>query len=106
VSKYAFVNVAASQTDSVVKAAVTGKKIRVLALVMVGGGTATTVTFNSKGSGAGTAISCAFANGANGGACLPLNPMGWFETKTSEALTLTTGAGATGGFQIVYSVVK
>jgi len=94
-------NIAASQTASSLVAAVTGKKIRVVALAMVTGGTATDVTFNS----ASTAISPLFANGANGGAVLPFNPVGWFETVAGEALTVTTGAGSTTGFLISYVLV-
>jgi hypothetical protein len=100
--KYAKVDVAQSQTDAEVVAAVTGKKIRVLALVMLAGDTATAITFNSKGAEAGTAISCQFQNGANGGAVLGLNPLGWFETVSGEGLTVTTGAGSTTGIQVVY----
>jgi hypothetical protein len=100
--KFAFVNVAASQTDAQVVAAVAGKKIRVLALVMVCGGTATTITFNTKPVGAGTAISPLFANGANGGAVIPFNPVGWFETSADQGLSATTGDGSATGVQVVY----
>ena len=96
-----FANVAASQTDSQLLAGVAGKKIRVTALAFVCGATATNATFNSKGSGAGVAISPLFANAANGGAILPRNPDGWFETVAGEALTLTTGTGSTLGVLVV-----
>lgn len=98
-AKYAFANVAASATASSIVAAVAGKKIRVLSLAFVCGATATNATFNS----AGAAISALFANAANGGAILPLNPLGWFETVEGEALTLTTGTGSTTGVQVVYA---
>jgi len=98
----AFANVAQSQTDSSIVAAVTGKKIRVLAAVAVTGGTATNLTFNTKPSGAGTAISPLFANAANGGEVLGFNPAGWFETASGEGLTVTTGAGATTGILVTY----
>lgn len=91
-------NVAQSQTDSSMVAAVTGKKIRVLSIAMVAGGTATDATFNSGS----TAISCLFANAANGGAVLPFNEHGWFETVAGAALTVTTGAGSTTGIQLTY----
>lgn len=100
--RYAFVNVAASSTDAAVASAISGKKLRVLAVVFVCGAVATTATFNSKGSGAGTAISAQFQNAANGGAVLPHISVGWFETVSGEALTLTTGAGSTTGVQVVY----
>jgi len=96
--QYAKANIAASQTASELVAAVPGKKIRVLACAFVCGATGTNATLNS----ASTAISCLFANAANGGAVLPLNPLGWMETSEGEALTLTTGAGSTTGIQVIY----
>lgn len=104
----AFGNVAASQTDSAgsnFPAAATGATYKVLAVVCNCGGTATTVVFNSKGSGAGTAISPTFQNGANGGAVLPYNPRGWFKTNKGEALTVTTGAGSTTAILVSYVTV-
>lgn len=101
--KFALANVAASQTDANIVTAVSSKKIRVLAVVAVQGATASAgITFNSKGGGAGTAISALFAAGANNGFALGFNPVGWFETASGEALTVTTGAGATVGIQVVY----
>lgn len=101
-----FANIAASTTDgSLGIAGVSGKRIVVLALAFVAGATETTATFNSKPSGAGSAVSMTFANAANGGAVLPHNPHGWFLTKTGEGLTLTTGAGSTTGVQVVYAYV-
>lgn len=98
----AFANVAASQTDSVLVAGVAGRCIRVKALAFVAGGTGTNATFNSKGSGAGTACSPLFANAANGGAVLGNNSEGWFETERGEALTLTTGPGSATGVIVKY----
>lgn len=97
------VNIATGQTDSVIVAAVTGKKIRVVALVMVAGALATDVTFNTKGGGAGAAVTPLFSNAGHGGAVLPENRLGWFETITGEALTATTGAGgSTTGILVDY----
>jgi hypothetical protein len=101
-TKRAFANVAISQTDSNIVTAVAGKKIRVIALFTVGGGTATTFTFNSKGAGAGTAISPLFASGVNTAIVLEPATVGWFETNTGEALTVTTGAGSATGIHVVY----
>lgn len=103
--KFAFANVAASQTDSSIVAAVTSKKIRVHQVAAVAGGTATNLTFNSKPGGAGTAISPLFANTSNSGEVLPFSPMGWFETVSGEGLTVTTGAGSTTGIIIGYTEV-
>lgn len=101
--KYALANVAASQTDSSVVAAVTGKRIRVIAVCAVQGATASAgITFNTKPAGAGSAISALFAAGANNGFALGFNPAGWFQTNAGEGLSVTTGAGATVGIQVVY----
>jgi len=100
--KRALANVAHSQTDSNLVTAVAGKKILVIWANVLAGGTATNVTFNTKGAGAGTAISSLKACGANGGVSLPLNPLGWFVTTAAEALTVTTGTGASVGFDIGY----
>ena len=100
--KYGFDNVGAGATDDSVVAAVADKKIRVIALVLLCGATATAITFNSKGSGAGTAITMQFQNAANSGAVMGFNQGGWFETNAGEALTVTTGAGSTTGIQVVY----
>ena len=98
-------NIAASQTDSAIVAAVPGCIIRVLSVYALAGGTATTLVFNSKPSGAGSAISATFANAANGGEVLPFNIQGWCDTKAGEGLSATTGAGATTGMQVEYIVI-
>jgi hypothetical protein len=98
---YAKINVAASATATSVVAAVTGKKIRVIAVSMVAGGTATNVTFNT----ATTALSPLYALGINGVVVLPYNPAGWFETVAGDALTVTTGTGATTGISVTYAAV-
>jgi hypothetical protein len=103
----AVVSVAASQTDSVIKAAFTGKRINVLAVAYVGGTTAAAVTFNSKGSGAGTAIGPAFVAAASTPVVLPYNPKGWFQTNAGEALTVTTGASVTATtITVTYEVIS
>ena len=101
--KTAFANVAASTTDGVVVAAVAGKRIRVLGLVAQAGGTATTLVFNSKPAGAGTAVSLTFQNAANGGASVSAPAGGFlFQTNAGEGLSATTGAGSTTGVQVAY----
>jgi|SRR3990172_81832 len=101
-----FANIAASQTDSSLVAADGSLKIRVLQVAAVCGTSATNLTFNSKPAGAGAAISCLFANAANGGIVLPFSPNGWFTTVAAEGLTVTTGAGSTTGIQIKYVLVS
>src|SRR5262245_60028477 len=61
--KRTFANIAASQTDSSIVTAVGGKKIRVLSYRVMAGGTATDFTFNTKPTGAGSAISEKYACG-------------------------------------------
>lgn len=96
--KFAFANITASQTDASVVALVATKKIRVLALAVLAGGTATTIIFQSNA----TVKSATFANGINTPLVLPYNPVGWFETVAGEALKVTTGAGSTTGIHVVY----
>lgn len=97
-------SVAASATDSVLVAAKAGKKIRVLSFILNQGDTTpSSVTFNSKGAGAGTAISPALKASANGG--FVANSAGWFETIAGEGLTVTTGAGSTTGIIVTYELI-
>lgn len=100
--KYAKANVTASQTDASVIAAVSTKVLVILAFRLHAGNTATSVTFNSKGAGAGTAISELFALGANGGHSPGFSPVGHFKTNTGEGLSVNTGSGATTGIGVVY----
>lgn len=102
--KRTFANIAASQTDSSLVAAIADTPIKVLAITFTAGATATDITFNSKPSGAGTAISALFAQGVRTPHVLPYNPEGWFETTTGQGLSCTTGAGSATGIQITYSV--
>jgi hypothetical protein len=101
-----FANIATATTDGQVVAAVSNRRIRVIAVAMVCGGTATSVTFNTKPAGAGSAISPLFANAANGGAVLPPNDHGWFTTNVGEGLSATTtAAGSTTGILVTYQVI-
>jgi hypothetical protein len=100
--KYAKADVAASQTDSAVVAAVAGKRIVVVAANWLTGASATTLVFNTKPSGAGTAITGVYANDINGGMVLPFASSGWFQTAIGEGLSVTTGAGASTGINVVY----
>lgn len=94
----AFDNVAAESTDSQLVAAVTDKKIRVLAVVTDPAGTASAVTFTSDDGVAGTDISAEFVAGIE----LSYNPQGWFETAVDEGLAVTTSAGSVTAVQVVY----
>lgn len=101
----AWENVAASATDEALVAAIPGKKIRVLSfLINQGPTTASTVTFNSKGGGAGTAISPTLLYAANGGTSVD-SANGWWDTKVGEGLTVSTGGGSTTGITVVCKAV-
>lgn len=80
---------AASSGDNTILAAVSSKKIRVLALALVAAGT-TTVRFES-GAG-GTALSGQMNLVANTGFVLPFNPVGWFETAATTLLNVELSA--------------
>lgn len=101
----AFANIAGGTTDGALVTAVAGKIVRVVSVASVAAATATNLTFNSKPAGSGTAITCLFANGANGGEVLPYNPRGWFDTNVGEGLTATTGGGSTTGILINYLLI-
>src|SRR5258707_14728020 len=101
----AFVNVAASQTDNALVPAVANRAIRVKSLVLMPGATATDITFNSKPTGAGSAISPTFAGGVRTTVVLPHEPLGWFQTKAGEGLTVTSGAGSTVGIIVVFDLL-
>lgn len=99
--------VAAGATDSVLVDQSTSRRIRVLSVVINQGDTTpSTVTFNSKGSGAGTSISPPLKAAANGGFVLPYNERGWFSTIRGEDLTVTTGAGSTTSVIVTYDLVS
>lgn len=104
--KSAIVNVPAGTTDQALVTAVPGLRIVVLQFRIHAGGTATSVTFNSKPSGAGVAISEAFQCGANGGRADGFSPVGHFHSATGEGLTVTTGAGSTVGIGVRYIEVE
>lgn len=97
--KRAWANITASQTDAPFIPGVANATIRIIALTMLAGGTATNLTFNSYPSGGpGVACSPLFANGANGGAVVPRMLEGWIQAAQSgDGITITTGAGSTTG---------
>lgn len=101
----AFDAIAASQTDSVLVAAGDANSKIIVTSVVINQGdtTPSSVTFNSKGSGAGTAISPPLKAAANGGFVLPLNEAGWFGTIAGQGLTVTTGAGSTTNVLVTYT---
>ncbi|OFX05187.1 MAG: hypothetical protein A3E78_09165 [Alphaproteobacteria bacterium RIFCSPHIGHO2_12_FULL_63_12] len=99
--KRAFANIAAATTDGAIVAAVASKKIRVLYLREQCGAVATTIVYNSKPAGAGTAISSTHLNQANE-KTIEESDHGLFETVSGEGLSATTGAGATTSVDVLY----
>lgn len=100
---FVFKNLAAGVDGSIV-AAVAGKKIRVLSYSVSGAaGGVSTITFNSKPAGAGTAISNLISLAANGFAAESDNN-GLFETAAGEGLTATVVTN-TVGLRITYILV-
>ena len=90
---------AATSGANTLAAAVTGKKIRVLALCLVAGA-AGNIYFNSAVAGTvifgGSSSSTKIQLAANGGFVLPFSPVGWFETVAGELLNMQ--ASSTGPF--------
>lgn len=96
--KYAVID-AATSGDNTLVAAVTAKKVRVLALYLVAAGTVN-VRFES-GAG-GTALSGQMSLVANTGFVLPYNPAGWFETASNTLLNLELSAAISVDGTLVY----
>lgn len=96
--KFAILDVASSGDNTAI-AAVTSKKIRVLALFLVSAGTVN-VRFESGASG--TALTGQMNLVANSGFTLPPNQFGWFETASNTLLNIELSAGVSVDGCIVY----
>jgi hypothetical protein len=97
--KFAAIAASASGNNTLV-AAVTGKKIRVLAYNIIGNG-AVNAKFQT-GAGGTDLTGLKYIAAAGGGICAPFNPAGWFETAAGALLNLNlSGAVAVGG-ELVY----
>lgn len=113
-AKYAKADIAPSSTDASLITAKPGVKMRVIGGFLVCAATATSIVFNTKPTGSGTAISSTVFNGSNGGMVLSSPavsaigeaPFGYFETNAGEGLTATTGAGASVGVTVTYVEVR
>lgn len=81
---------AATAGDNTLVAAVTAKKIRVLAMVLVASGGANSTRLES-GAG-GTALTGVMDLAADGQLVLPYNPLGWCETAAGALLNLELSA--------------
>ena len=91
---------ATASGDTVIVAAVAGKRIRVLGLILVGSA-AVTVRFRSGV----TPISAGFPLAANGGMAPPVTAHGWAQTTVNEALNLNLSGIANVGGQILYCLI-
>lgn len=92
-----FAKIAASSSgDNTLVAAVSSKKIRVLAYNLMGNGA---VNAKFQSGAAGTDLTgLKYIAAAGGGICAPYNPAGWFETAATTLLNLNlSGAVAVGG---------
>lgn len=97
--KYAAVD-AATSGDNTLVAAVTGKKLRVLAAHLTMTGTAVTVRFES-GAG-GTALTGQMTPAQGQSITMPFNPVGWFETAAGSLLNLELGGAQSVDGVLVY----
>lgn len=95
---------AATAGDNTLVAAVAGKKIRVLAAVLVASGGANTARFETDA--AGTALTGQMDIAADGQLVLPLNGFGWFETVAGELLNLELGAATAVAGCLVYEEIE
>jgi hypothetical protein len=93
--KFAKIAVSASGVNSFI-ALVSAKKLRCLSVVFMGNG-AVNVKFQSHVTPTDL-TGLFYIAAAGGGACLPFNPVGWFETVAGEAMDINlSGSVAIGG---------
>lgn len=94
---------ASSSGNNTVVAAVTGRKVRVLAAVFVAAGA---VTVKLQSGAGGTDLTGAMALAANGVLVLPFNPQGWCETAVAALLNLSLGGAVSVAGVITYVEVS
>ena len=99
------VTVAAGQTDSVLLEPTSTRRVRVVALHAQAVGLASNFTLNSKGSGAGVALSAALGVASGEPVLWPFDPNGWLDTLLGESLTVTTGAGGSVALTMTLALV-
>jgi len=99
-SNVKYANLTSSTDGTAIVAAVSGAKIRVVAVHAVAGGA---VTLSLKS--ASTKITADKALAANGGMVLPMNEYGWCETVAGEALNIGLGGAVSVGIDVCYVLV-
>lgn len=96
-----FATIAASTSgNNTLVAAVTSKKIRVLAYNFIGNG-AVNAKFQSGASGTDV-TGLKYMPAAGAGLVAPFNPVGWFETASGVLLNLNLSTGVAVGGELVY----
>lgn len=96
--KYAFIE-AATNGDNTLVALVSGKKIRVLALMLIAAGT---VTARLQSGAAGAYLTGSEPLTAGAGWVMPFSPVGWCETASGALLNLELNAAVNCGGCLVY----
>lgn len=97
-----FASISVNSTgDNTAVAAVSGKKIRVLALEGVATG-AVTLAVKSDTGGSAVALTGAHSLAANQSLVLPFSHAGWFETEAGKALNLSLGGNVAFQGSLVY----
>lgn len=94
---------AATSGDNTIVAAVTGKKIRVLAGSLTMSGTAVTARFESAAGG--TALTGQMTPAQGQTIAIPFSPVGHFETVAGELLNLELGGAQSVDGWIVYQEI-
>lgn len=92
----------ATSGDNTLVAAIAGRKIRVLALFLIAGGT---VNARFESAASGTALTGQMQLTAQAGFVLPFNPIGWFETVAGELLNLELSGAISVDGSLVYQVI-
>ncbi len=93
----------ATSGDNTLVAAVTGKKIRVLALYLV---PLSAVTVRFESAAGGTALSGVMSLAEKAMFVLPFNEAGWFETVAAEPLNMELGGNVQVSGGLIYQEVK
>lgn len=101
--QYAAVSAAAAGDNTLV-AAVAGKRIRVLALILVASGGALSVRLESGAGGA--ALTGVMDLAADGQLVLPWNPAGWCQTAVAALLNLELSAATLVAGVLTYQLVE
>lgn len=100
--QYAVVDHAASGDNTLV-AAVTGKKIRVVAFLLVAAGT---VTARFESGAGGTALTGQMSMGSGSRISAPYNPAGWLETVAGQLLNLELSGAVSVDGMLGYVLVE